>query len=103
MILKESLFQGVKGNNKQIEVRVNQVMNVNRTYKQTLENIQTFGETLSRPTEETDFRTIMLEARNEELAEESVKKLRPSNIILHGVKEVINDKEKAKKTWTKNM
>ena len=68
MTLKESLLQELQENNKQIEDKLNQVMNVNMTYADAVKNMQTSGETPPGPTEETDFRTIMLEARNEELA-----------------------------------
>ena len=57
MVLKESLLQEVQENNKQIE-KLNQVMNVNRIYAETMKDIQT-----SEEMEETNFRTIMLEAR----------------------------------------
>ena len=43
-----------------------------------------------RYTKPADLRNIMREAENEKLAEENEKKIRASNIILHGVSEIEN-------------
>ena len=58
------------------------------SYAETVKNIQASGETHRSTTANKDFRSIMKEARNEELAEKSEMKLRLFNLIVHAVNEV---------------
>ena len=96
--LKESLLREVRDNNKKIEEKMNEMMSENRSYAETVKNIKPSENCASKPDQNTDFRAIMMEARNDELADESDKKLRSSNIILHGVLEATtNDKDENKK------
>ena len=79
---------------------MNIVMAQNKTYAESVQSTQPSGdgEIVYNPRTNTDFRTIMIETRNEEPAEEREKKLRLSNLILHGVSEASsNDKSEAKK------
>ena len=98
--LTEFLLKELHENNKEIEEKMNIVMAQNRTYAESVQNTQPSGngETVFNPKTNTDFRSIMIETRNEELAEESEKKLCSPNLILHGVNEASNnDKSEAKK------
>ena len=79
-------------------------MTLNKTYANSVKNRQTSEEIETQICEETqaaqtnDFKIIIREARNEELAEEHEKKLRSCNLIIHGVTETnSNDKEVSKK------
>ena len=93
--LKESLLREVRDNNMKIEEKMNEVMRENRSYAETVKNIKP-SENCAKP--DQNIRAIMMEARNDELADESDKKLRSSNIILHGVLEATNNgKDEIKK------
>ena len=99
--LKEFLLKELHDNNKEIKEKMNIVMAQNKTYAESVQNTQPYGdgEIVYNPRTNTDFHTIMIETRNDELAEEREKKLRSSNLILHGVSEASsNDKCEAKKT-----
>ena len=87
----------VRDNNKKIEEKMNEVMSESRAYAETVTNVKPSGNCASKPDQNTDFRAIMMKARNDELAHESDKKLRSSNIILHGVLGAANnDKDENK-------
>ena len=96
--LKEMLFKEVKDNNKKMEEKINLMISENRSYAESVKDVKASQVKSSIPETKVDFRTIMKEARDEEIAEESEQKRRACNIILHGVKEdnAIN-KEEAKK------
>ena len=95
--LKESLLEQVSDNNQQIEEKLKQVLCQTKTYADSVKGNQTTEGSYPKPAEKVNFRIIMKEAKNDELAEESDKKLRTCNIILHRVKEASNDnKEEAK-------
>ena len=85
--LKESILKEVNENNNEFNKKLEQVVNQNRTYAESVKNTPPSGETPRIPNETTDLRIIMKEARNEELAEESEKKQRACNIIVHGIEE----------------
>ena len=85
--LKDNLLKEVSNNHRKIEEKLNQAMSGNMSFADKVMNADPPGETYHAPKETTDFRTIMKVARNEELAEESEKKQRACNIIIHGVKE----------------
>ena len=85
--LKESLLKEVQSNNIQFENKFNEMMTQNRTYAESLKNIQPSAEPATIPTVVTNLRTIIEETRNEDLAEENEKKIRACNIIIHGVSE----------------
>ena len=86
---------------------VDKVMNENKTYAESVKNMQPSSNIQCSPTDYIDFRTIMKEAKNEELAEESDKKLRKRNIMLHGVKEAdstdIVDSNKSDEEYVKSF
>ena len=95
--IKESLLHEVQENNKQMEEKLNKVLNQRVTYADSVRSEES-GVNQSNPTEITDFRTIIKEARNEELAEQTEKRRRACNIILHGVNEAVDaDRNEAKK------
>ena len=92
--LKESLLKEVQDNSKQNEEKLDKVVKENRSYAETGKN----GEEHCSPTVNRDFRSILKDARNEELAEESDKELRSFNLIVHGVNEANReDKDEAKR------
>ena len=96
--LKESLLAQVNENHKRIEEKLNEVMKQNKSYADVVKKLEIVGDSLPKPPENADLRSIIKEAKNEQLAEESDKKLRACNIILHGVNEAMsNDKHEAKK------
>ena len=80
--IKESLLHEVQENNKQVEEKLNKVLNQRVKYADSVRSEES-GVNQSKPTEITDFRTIIKEARNEELAEQTEKRRRACN-ILHG-------------------
>ena len=95
--LKESVLKEVNENNNKLNEKLDKVMNENRTYAESVKNIPSSEEILRFPNETPDLRVIIKEARNEQLAEETEKKQRSCNIIIHGVKESITtDREEAK-------
>ena len=98
--LKDTLLKEVNENNKRIEDKLNQVMQKSRTYSETVKNTKGSGTVPSNiPETSVDFRTIMKEAREEEITEEKEQKRRTCNIILHGVTENKDtNKEDSKKS-----
>ena len=85
--IKQSLLQVINQNNKQIDGKLTHVMNQNKTYAESVKNIQGAEINQPIPMDNSNFRQIMKDAKNAELTEESDKKLRSCNIILHGVTE----------------
>ena len=88
--IKQSLLQVINQNNKQIDGKLTHVMNQNKTYAESVKNIQGAEMNPPIPMDNSNFRQIMKDAKNAELTEESDKKLRSCNIILHGVTESSN-------------
>ena len=98
--LKDTLLKEVNENNKRIEEKLNQVMQESKTYSETVKNTIGSGTAPTNiPETSVDFRTIMKEAREEEITEEKEQKRRTCNIILHGVMENKDiNKEESKKS-----
>ena len=69
-----------------IDEKLNTILDQNKTYSASVKNSEPPGSDIPFKVN-TDFRTIMKQTRNEELAEESEKKLRASNFIIHGMDE----------------
>ena len=80
--LQASLSEEVKKNNKVLEEKISLLT-------QTIQKGETSDTPYNIPpaTQPADFRKIMKEAENEKLAEDNAKKIRASNVILHGVLE----------------
>ena len=91
--LKESVSKQIEANNLEMEKKLNFVLAQNKSYSDSVKNIQTSTGAAIPNTGATDFRSIMKETRNAELAEESEKKRRVCNFIIHGVDEK-NDTDK---------
>ena len=87
--IKESLIKEVKENNKQITENLNRVINQGLTYADTVRNEDGPTADQINPAETRDLRSIMREERNEELAEQSEKRRRVYNIVMHGVNEAV--------------
>ena len=85
-VIKESLSREIQESNKQIEAKLNKVINKDITYTDMVRKEETPSVCQTKPPEIEDFRSIMREAKNEELAEKNERKRRASNIILHDVK-----------------
>ena len=85
--LKKSFLKELHANNKQIEKKLEEVISDNKTYADSVNNKQHSKNTPHKLNQNLDFRAIMKETKNEELAEESDKQFRKCNIILHGVME----------------
>ena len=80
--MKQSLLQVINQNNKRIDGKLTHVMNQNKTYAESVKNIQGAEINQPIPMDNSNFRQIMKDAKNAELTEESDKKLRSCNIIL---------------------
>ena len=88
--VKESIVQEVKSNNDCFEQKLDNVIQNNKSFAQASASS---GSPLV-----PDFRSIMNEAKNQELNEENDKKARASNIIIHGLPESVSaDKDDVKK------
>ena len=97
--LKQSIFAQVDKSSKQMEEKFSEVVNANKSYVDAVKNADTNSGTVREPDpSETnvDFRTIMRDERNEQLADEADKKQRACNFVVHGVVEGTGDKEKCK-------
>ena len=95
--LKVSLLAEVAKNNKQFEEKMKGMIKENKSYAETVKNSQAAMNATPKSTNTTDLRSIIREEQNEQLAEESDKKMRSCNLILHGVRESItDDKNQAK-------
>ena len=95
--LKVSLLAEVTKNKKQFEEKMKGMIKENKSYAETVKNSQATMNATPQSTNTTDLRSIIREEQNEQLAEESDKKMRSCNLILHGVRESItDDKNQAK-------
>ena len=97
--LKKSILTEVGKSNKQLEEKFNEVVQANKSYKDALTNAEPNANTDGNSTPTTapgDFRTIMRQERNEQLAEEADKKERASNIVVHGVVENSGEEQERK-------
>lgn len=85
--LKESIFTEVNKNNLQIEEKLEKVAETNKTYANALNNENKSAATIT-PATTQDFRSIIRDEHNEQRAEDSDKKARACNIVIHGFKEL---------------
>ena len=89
-VIKESLLQQVRENNKKMEEKLNQVITENKSYADTLKNNLSERHNQSNAGC-SDFRSIIKENKNDELITERERQLRATNIIIHGVGEEIEN------------
>ena len=96
--LKMSLLTEVEKSNKLLEDKINEVVLTNKSFADAVTTSEATGATTaSRVPPSHDFRAIMRAEHNEQLAEESEKKSRACNLVLHGIPESISaNKEEAK-------
>lgn len=101
--IKKSLEKSLQNEVTRIETKLDQVVLDNKSYAESVKNLEnvvptvTTPERLSTPVPAQDLRTIIREEQNEQLAEETDKKSRACNYILHGVPETaIADNNHAK-------
>ena len=101
--LKLSILAEVDKCNKNFEEKLSEVATINKTYAESLSedgSLSTAGAPVwsTTPTPTPDIRAIMREEENAKLADETDKKRRAANLIVHGVVESMNpDKEITKK------
>ena len=91
--LKKSLLEEVNKNNTMLSDKLNEVIKVNKSYAEAARNIDQTASTEPVTSMNTDFRKIIKDEKNEQLAEENDKKRRACNLILHGVTESQNNEE----------
>ena len=90
--LKDSLSIEVNKNNKQIEEKLNEVAETNKSYAEALTKSEDQTPTTTvTPATTQDFRSIIRDEHNEQLAEETDKRARACNIVIHGFTEVVTD------------
>ena len=77
----------LEANNQEMEKKLNLVLAQNKSYSDSVKNIQTSTGAAIPKTGATYFRSIMKETRKADIAEESEKKRRVCNFIIHGVEE----------------
>ena len=96
--LKESLLTEVEKNNKALEEKINEVVSTNKSFADAVTNSETSAaQTAPRDPPTHDFRAIIRAEHNEQLAEETEKKSRSGNLVIHGFPESIStDKNEAK-------
>ena len=90
--LKESLFLQVKENNKQINEKLNEVLEQNKTFADAVKTVHTGNSakpSLQNTTETqgVNFRQIIQESKNEELVQQKEREARSQNFIIHGFSE----------------
>ena len=83
---------------KQIDQKLDEVMKHSKTYAESVKNMQSAGVQTGQSAA-AQFRSIIEETKNKQLAEESNQKVRSCNLIIHGVQDGENtDKAILKKT-----
>ena len=83
--LKSVILNEVSKNNSQLEEKINSALLMNKSYADTVTNSETSNGFLPEPiATKIDLRAVIREERNTQLAEESDKKMRACNLILHG-------------------
>ena len=102
--LKLSILAEVEKCNQKFEEKLSEVVTINKSYAESLTNtdgsVSATGSPVIpiTPTSPADLRAIMREEENEKLADETDKKRRACNFIVHGVSESANPgNEEAKK------
>jgi hypothetical protein len=78
--LEESLLKQVEQNNKQIEEKLNSIINQNQTYK-------SYAEKVKDNVEVSNLESIIKETKNDDLVQERERELRSANLIIYGVDE----------------
>lgn len=84
--LKSVILTEVTKNNKQLEEKIDEAVQMNKSYADTVSNTVTStgnGATVSAEPP-VDLRAVMREERNQQLADETDKKMRACNFIVHG-------------------
>ena len=83
--LKSVILTEVSKNNLQLEEKINAAVQLNKSYADTVTNTMT-STSSGAPTTVTqvDFRAVMREERNSQLADETDKRMRACNFIVHG-------------------
>ena len=96
--LEETFLKHIRDNNQLVEEKISHLIKENKSYSESVKGVQLSLETSPEQKESVDLRTIMNEAKNNELVEEADKKRRACNIMLHRVIEPnCDDKNESKK------
>ena len=90
--IKESILKEIHENNKEIEKKINKVMNQSVPYSTSVEGGSELRENsttvkVTSPHKPVDLRSIMIETKNDQMAEVNDQKVRACNFIIHGVPE----------------
>ena len=96
--LKVSILNEVTKNNQRLEEKINEVVQTNRSYANAVTNAEN-GQSDMEPilaNATQDFRSVMREELNAQLAEEAEQKQRACNFVIHGVAEAGGDVTEAK-------
>ena len=101
--LKESIFAEVNKNNKSIEKKLGEVAETNRTYAEALTKTDDQTTTPSVHVTAQDFRSVIRDEHNEQLAEESDKRARACNIVIHGFTEMVTEDDLAAGNHDENL
>ena len=95
--LKESILKEVDTCNRKFEEKLNEVVTMNKTYAESLSNLEGSTVVEQQQLPPPDLRSIIREEQNEQLADETDKKRRACNFVIHGVEENTNsNKDEAK-------
>jgi hypothetical protein len=87
--LKESIFTEVNKNNKNIEDKLEKVSETNKTYADALAKTDDQTAPTTAPATPQDFRSLIREEHNEQRVEETDKRARACNIVIHGLTEMV--------------
>ena len=82
--LKSVILTEVTKNNKQLEEKINQAVQINKSFVDAVTNADNVQVGVKPPITNVDFRTVLRDERNEQLADEADKKTRACNFIVHG-------------------
>ena len=85
--LKTVILTEVTKNNKQLEEKINEAVQMNKSYADTVTNMMSnegIGVRAVPVVTNIDFRTEMREERSKQLADETDNQMRTSNFIVHG-------------------
>ena len=92
--IKQTVVNELEKNKKIIDDKLDIIMKENKSYAESVKGSLKANETT--PNGVTNFKSILEEAKNEELVEEREKQKRSCNFIIHGLEEVSNDADELK-------
>ena len=97
--LKKSILAEVDKSSKQMEEKFSEVVQTNKSFVDAVKNSESnvaATQEENQTKKPLDFRTIMRDERNEQLADEAEKKQRGCNFVVHGMVEGTGDNDECK-------